>query len=183
MSVTHPESRLEFTFSDDWRVLKWDEHPAFRNGLQKIGETKGMDFVGLYIDAPWFVEVKNFCEHRIENKERLTSGELAKEVAAKVRDSIASLTWACGRVPLDEKELTPFVRGMFGWKERICIVLWLEEDRLMAPAQASAMAEAIKRELTWLNPKVLVMCRAFAEKKPLPGVLVTKQAARKEIHP
>jgi hypothetical protein len=74
MSVTHPESRLEFTFSDDWRVIKWDDHPAFKNGLCKAGDTKSVDFVGVFIDAPWLIEVKNFRQYRIENKERLSSG-------------------------------------------------------------------------------------------------------------
>jgi hypothetical protein len=172
MSVTHPESRLEFTFSDDWRVIKWDDHPAFKNGLCKAGDTKSVDFVGVFIDAPWLIEVKNFRQYRIENKERLSSGALAKEVADKVRDSIASMTWACRRTPLDEQELAPFVRSIFGWKERISVVLWLEEDRVMTPVQASAMAETIKHELKWLNPKVLIMSSDLAAKKPLPGISV-----------
>ncbi|MBK9260641.1 MAG: hypothetical protein IPM54_12565 [Polyangiaceae bacterium] len=172
MSATHPESRLEFTFSDDWRVIKWDDHPAFKNGLCKAGDTKSVDFVGVLFNAPWLIEVKNFRQYRIENKPRLSSGALAKEVADKVRDSIASMTWACRRAPLDERDLAPFVRSIFGWKERICVVLWLEEDRIMTAAQASAMAETIKRELTWLNPKVLVMSRDLAEKKPWQGISV-----------
>ncbi len=177
MSATYAESRLEFTFSDEWRVVKWDDHTAFKNGLCKAGDTKSVDFVGVFIGgAPWLIEVKNFRQYRIENKERLSSGELAKEIADKVRDSIASMTWACRRAPLDERELAPFVRSIFGWKERIAVVLWLEEDRVLTPVQASAMAETIKHELKWLNPKVFIMSRDLAEKKQLPGIRVVGES-------
>ncbi len=177
MTTNHPESRLLFTFSDDWRVIKWDEHTAFRQGLCLFGGTKAVDFIGIMFDTPWLIEVKNFRGYRIQNKQRLSSGELAKEIANKIRDSIASITWACKRVSLDKHDLAPFARAIFAHNERISVVLWLEEDREPMPAQASALAAAIKRELTWLNPKVLVMSRALAESKPLRGVVVIAAGA------
>jgi hypothetical protein len=53
------------------------------------------------------------------------------------------------------------------------MTLWLEEDRPLRPAIASALAEAIKRELLWLNPKVLVTSRALARAAPIHGLTVT----------
>jgi hypothetical protein len=174
VSVTHDESRLRFVFGDGWKVVKWDDHVAFKKGLgQGSTTTKAVDFIGVLLGAPWFIEIKNFRKYRIENKERLASGALAKEIAGKVRDSIASITWACQRAPLDERELAPFVRAVFGWKERVSVVLWLEEEHAQSKGGASMLAELIKRELAWLNPKVLVMCRELAEKSPLQGITVT----------
>jgi hypothetical protein len=68
VSAVHDERKLRFVFDKDWKVLKWDDHPAFRGGLQKFQETKGVDFFGLYIGAPWFIEVKDFRGYRIEKK-------------------------------------------------------------------------------------------------------------------
>lgn len=81
MSVTHDEKLLRFSFDDDWRVLKWDEHPSYTGGLSKTSGTKAVDFLGIHLDAPWFIEVKDFRGYRIENKERISAGDLAQEVA------------------------------------------------------------------------------------------------------
>ncbi|MDI1432966.1 hypothetical protein [Polyangium sorediatum] len=177
MSALHVEGRLSFSFGDDWQILKWDDHTAFQDGLKRFEGTRAVDFVGLLFGAPWFIEVKDFRDYRIENKQRLTSGELAKEIAWKVRDSIASMAWACQRTPLDRNDLGPFLRSLLGCKHKVPVVLWLEEDRPPTPAAASTLAEAIKRELTWLNPKVLVMCRDLAEQHAIPGLVVTSQPA------
>jgi hypothetical protein len=66
VSSVHDEKRLRFTFDKDWKVLKWDNHPAYLGGLQRFRETKAVDFFGLHIGAPWFVEVKDFRGYRIE---------------------------------------------------------------------------------------------------------------------
>jgi len=129
MTAVHIEGRLCFSFDGDWKVIKWDDHAAFRGGLMRFESTKAVDFVGVLADALWLIEVKDFRRYRIENKERLASGALAREVARKVRDSIASLVWACQREPLDRRDIGPFLRTLLGCKQKIPIVLWLEEDR------------------------------------------------------
>lgn len=173
MSFTYDEGKLRFSFDEDWKVLKWDSHGAFTGGLGKVPETKAVDFFGLYLGAPCFIEVKDFRDHRIDNKRRLDSGDLAREVACKVRDTLAAMIWACNRVPLDQSELRGYLRPLLQGGKKVPVVLWLEEDRPPAPEQASALADAIKRELTWLNPHVLVTCRALADNKPLHGLTVT----------
>lgn len=172
MSFVHDEGKLRFSFDGHWRVMKWDSHGAYIDGLQKFQTTKAVDFFGLYIGAPWFIEVKDFRSHRIENKERLTSGELAREVACKVRDTVAGMVWAYDRAPLDQSDLKISLRSLINRGEKVPVVLWLEEDRPPQPALASALAEAIKRELIWLNPKVLVTCRSLAETAPIHGLAV-----------
>lgn len=170
MSFVHKEGKLRFTFDDGWKILKWDEHGAYQDGLQRFSGTKAVDFFGLYNGAPHFLEVKDFRQRRIENKERMNTGELAKEIACKVRDTLAGMSWACGREPLDRRELSEFLKPLMIRAEKIPVVLWLEEDRLPTPAVASALGEAIRRELLWLNPKVRVTSRALA---PIPGLTVT----------
>jgi hypothetical protein len=172
MSAVHEEGDLRFTFDEDWRVLKWDGHGAYLGGLQLFQGTKAVDFFGLYIGAPWFIEVKDFRGYRIQNKERLTGGELAREVASKVRDTLAGKIWACDRAPLDDCELRDFVRPLVNRGQKVPVVLWLEEDRAPDPPAASALAEAIKRELAWLNPRVIVLSRALARDRPIQGLEV-----------
>lgn len=173
MSFTHDEDRLRFTFDDDWRVLKWDAHAAYLDGLQRYQGTRAVDFFGLYLGAPCFIEVKDFRRYRIENKRRLTSGELAEEVACKVRDTLAAMAWAAGRAPLDSGEIITFLHPLVNRADKIPVVLWLEADRPLVPPEASTLAEGIKRELRWLNTKVVVTCRAFADEKPIHGLTVT----------
>ncbi|WP_437278244.1 hypothetical protein WME90_44665 [Sorangium sp. So ce375] len=173
MSFVHDEGKLRFAFDSDWKILKWDDHGAYVGGLQRFQETKAVDFFGLYLDEPYFIEVKDFRGHRIENKVRLSSGELAREVAYKVRDTVAAMVWACDRLPLDRGELRGFVRRILARTKKVPVVLWLEEDRPLEPAIASTLGEAIKRELTWLNPRVLVTCRSLVQTDPVHGLVVT----------
>jgi hypothetical protein len=173
MSSAFPERRLLFTFDDDWIILKWDEHAAYLGGLQRFEGTKAVDFFGLYMRAPCFIEVKDFRGYRIESKDRHKRGELAREVACKVRDTLAALSWACGREPLDAGELTLFLHAVVNRTEKVPVVLWMETDRPPEPALASTLAEDIKRELQWLHAKVMVTSRALAEHKPLHGLVVT----------
>ncbi|MGK3969983.1 hypothetical protein WMF38_31615 [Sorangium sp. So ce118] len=106
MSFVHDEGKLRFAFDDDWKILKWDDHGAYVGGLQRFQETKAVDFFGLYLGEPYFIEVK-------------------------------------------------------------------EEDRPPEPALASTLGEAIKRELTWLNPRVLVTSRSLVQSAPVHGLVVT----------
>ena len=123
MSTVFPEGALQFSFGESWKVLKWDGHSAFAGGLGKVQHTKAVDFLGLHIDLPWFIEVKDFRSHRIENKKRLTSGELAEEVADKVRDTLAGMAWACNRKPLDEGDLAGFLRPLVNRQSKVPVVL------------------------------------------------------------
>lgn len=173
MSAVFDEQKLRFAFDDDWQVLKWDEHGAYVNGLRKFNATKAVDFFGLYIGAPWFVEVKDFRGYRVANQRRLSSGDLAKEVACKVRDTLASMVWACARTPVDPGEIGGFLRPLVNRSEKVPVMLWLEEDRPATPISASTLAEAIKRELGWLNARVIVASRALTQGKPIHGLEVT----------
>lgn len=169
-----PESRLRFRFEAPWRLVeKWDEHDCYTSGLHRYPTTAAVDFIGLYGSEPYFIEVKNFRKYRIENKRRLTSGELVEEVADKVRDTVAGMVWAMDR-GFDTSSVAPLLAQLFEPQEqrrRKCnVVLWLEEDLQPRPADRSALAQGIKRRLRWFNPKVIVLDR---EGPGLPGLRVT----------
>ncbi|AKT38729.1 hypothetical protein [Chondromyces crocatus] len=178
--TVHQEQDLQFCFDDEaWRILKWDAHHAYVDGFGRLRETKAIDFFGPYLDSrPWLIEVKDFRASRIENKTRLSSGDLAREVAAKVRDTVAGMVWACDRPLLDDGQLRTFVEPLVARAGKVAVVLWLEEDRPASPAAASALAEAIKRELRWLNPKVVVLNRELARTNPIQGLVVTSGPRR-----
>lgn len=162
--VQFTESRLVFTFDDSWRVLVWDRHPAYTSGLGRQQGTSAVDFFALFGSCPYFIEVKNLCDFRIENRGR----SLDEEVADKVRDTLAGAVWALGRDGGDG-DLARIVRRCFGASEKLRVVLWLEEDLQPRPANRSVLGERIKSRLSWLNPHVLVLSR---KDPPLPGLTV-----------
>lgn len=172
------ESRLRFRFDDSWALMhQWDKTLAFIAGLGKLSSTSAVDFIGMHGSDPYFIEVKNFRGYRIDNKERLTSGELVAEIADKVRDTIAGLVWAMQREHRST-ELESLLRYLFSVKSKCKVVLWLEEDLQPRPADRSALAEAIKARLGWLKPHVLMLTR---QDPPLPGLEVV--GARPESGP
>jgi len=86
------ESRLKFFFNEQYwnNVIQFDEHPDYKKIKEALSGTKGVDFLGVLGENVYFIEVKNFKDYRIKNKERLKNiGEdLMIEVAQKVRDSL-----------------------------------------------------------------------------------------------
>ena len=89
------EERQRFTFDDQlWIVVKYDQCADYLKKIAKLPETKGVDFIGRLRQADgilYWIEAKDFRGYRIQNKRRLSDGELAIEVAQKLRDSIAGV--------------------------------------------------------------------------------------------
>jgi hypothetical protein len=173
VTVEIEEGRLRFVFDDDWRVLKWDRHPAYVGGIHKLQGTKAVDFVGMHQSRPWFIEVTDFRGHRIETKQQLDSGQLVDEVVCKVRDTLAGLVWASGRALHDDVLLVQIAGRLVNRSEKVPVVVWLEEDRPVDPTLRSALKREIGRRLHWINPTVMVLSRALAEQGPVPGLSVT----------
>lgn len=160
---------MHFAFDEAWAsVHKWDEHPAFVDGVRRLQSSGAVDFIGLHGSDVYLIEVKGFQGHRIENKVKFTSGTLVAQIADKVRDTLAGLVWAMARVH-GSNELAHLLRQVFVGKSRCRVVFWLEEDRQAGPADRSVLGEAIKQRLRWLNPHVIVRSR---KDPPLPGLTV-----------
>jgi hypothetical protein len=48
---------LRFEFDDTWTALKWDDHVAYRHGLNGHGGTKAIDILALrHEDELWLIE-------------------------------------------------------------------------------------------------------------------------------
>jgi hypothetical protein len=128
-------------------TVRWDAHAAFTRGLQAMQQTKAMDLVALLHDGQVaLVEIKDFRGFRIENTRRITSKELAHEVAAKVHDTLASMTWAVHREHADN-DIRRITSAFYRRDTRkLRIVFWLDEDHVDAAA-ADALRGAIEAEL------------------------------------
>lgn len=172
----HVEGRLEFEFQEPpWQARKWDDTPSYRNHIGKLTGTKATDFVAWRDSNVLFIEVKDFRGHRIENKARLSDGELALEVAQKVRDTLAGIIGA-HRMAGDGADWTVPVGSTANVKHGVQVVLWLEQD---APPKAprgtldrtrNTLEQLLKQQLRWLTTKVLVT--SLEQSKGLAGIKV-----------
>lgn len=88
---TVTEGSLTFDFPDDWEVSPYDRWSYYRNQFQQVcGGSKAVDIVGLESnECLWTIEVKDYRRRR-----RTKTIDLADEVAAKVRDTLAGLAAA-----------------------------------------------------------------------------------------
>jgi hypothetical protein len=161
--VVWEEGNLRFEFSARWQVVKLDQHVQYRQGIEKLDGTKAVDFVGLFDQRDlYFIEVKDFRGHRIENKQRLRSGELAIEMGQKVRDSLACLVAGC-RATTNENLWQPLAQRVVRKDTLIRVVLWLEQDLPAQQLQRSQKAQdviflkQVKAKVGWLTNRVAVV--------------------------
>lgn len=170
--TTFLEQKLSFTFGPAWTARKWDDEDAYRQGIARLhgldcscgkttGGSKATDFVALRSEHLLYLEVKDFRGHRIENKPRLKDGELAKEVALKVRDTIAGIVGA-RRTRGDGDGWATFAEAAAKAKHPVHVVLWLEQD---VPPQSprgaldrarNSLEQELKKQLRWLTTHVFV---------------------------
>ncbi len=156
------EDNLEFDFDDNhWKVFKFDDHPYYRDRMEKLDGTKAIDFLGIFDDQLFLIEVKDFRGHTPENRGRLLKGELPIEIAQKVRDSLACIVGAY-RNPSHTGYWHPYAKLLCNPDKRVKVVVWLETDpppshpRSRQRLGASVSMNAFKRKLTWLDSRVLV---------------------------
>lgn len=160
MMSVFQEGALEFRFQDGQPACKYDETKHYREKVAKLNATKAVDF--LYVCEHrdlYFIEVKDFRGHRIENKSR----DLAVEIALKVRDTTAGVVGAW-RIAGDHDAWKPFLEALVSEKTRVCVTLWLEEDLPSGPPgimknRNQVLAEQIKTLMRWLTTHVLVTNR------------------------
>lgn len=182
MSSRIHEGKLRFEFESQWRVARYDgdedavpAHAFYRNQVSRLPETKAVDFVGILVGEGYLIEVKDFRGYRIPNKKRLSSGDLAIEVAQKVRDTIAGLVGAV-RNETNPSILTDTGLLLFKKAETVRIVLWLEDDAAVDPKawaeELNTLTTRIQTYLRWLTPRVLVVSISTYADKP-PGIKVS----------
>ncbi len=166
------EGNLRFKFADTWSyLLKYDERDE--GGKPKLAEyrkihdatngAKAVDFIGmLNINKLVLMEVKDFRGHRIENKERISSGELATEVATKVRDTFSAIVGAYRTSESQQKEYFENYFNILADRKRdVYVVLWQEDDRsnMSKPRQYNDI-QLLKQKLSWLTNKVHILSKS-----------------------
>jgi hypothetical protein len=168
------EEFLRFEFNDDWHVIKYDDHVDYVDRIRHLPDTKAVDFTAIYLARTLFlIEVKDFRGHRIKNQGRIKEGQLAVEVAQKVRDTIAGIVAAHHRGNAETWDR--FTRCLTNSEPPVRVLLWLEDDLPLGPPgrrqnRVSVMTNALKRHLRWLTTKVLVASIAL---RPPDGIAVT----------
>lgn len=149
------EGKLQFEFSSDWQVCKYDgENHFYHNQVCRCQGTKAVDILASSGTELFMIEAKDFRGDRINNKERIIKGELVIEVAQKVRDTIAGLY---GAYRCFNDELQPFYNQLFyGKRQPVKVVLLLEEDIYSGKIKSlkqkrSALAKALHKQLKFLG--------------------------------
>jgi hypothetical protein len=160
-----------FQFGGRWTIaFKYDDTNFYQKEAERLkGEiddlvhsTKAVDVIGLHeISGLLFLEAKDFRGNRIANKSRL-GGEVAIEVAVKVRDTVAALVGA------ERKSVTEFASGKLADALKsggnIIVVLCLEDDTFhhvqMTKQKLSALNGVLKSKLSWLNVRTFVLSSA-----------------------
>ena len=94
-------------------------------------------------------------------------------MACKVRDTIAGVVWACEREHDRGRSVSKLAKALFERDEKVSVVLWLEQDLPLHPGEATALSSLIKKQLHWLNARVIVTCLAFEREQIIDGLVVT----------
>lgn len=186
--TTIREGRLELEFDETWLVVKWDDDPAFREGICKLcgeirdGETvrhegtKAVDLIGLRESVLYLIELKDFRGHRIENKSRQVA-ELPLEIGLKVRDSLAGLIGARHRSADPDGALVAFAEAMLHHPPRVVALIAEDARAPVHPSKQAAIRKERKdnlaRRVHWLKTKVTVE-DPFNHR--LPGLVVRSHA-------
>lgn len=142
------EGKIRLRFKD-CDVLKWDDHPSFLEGLGKVPNTRAVDFVlKTPDDLVVLLELKDFRGHRIENKKKFDPYELPTQVAEKVRDTLAGMLWSCGRDGLRDDVVHRVTKRVSACRrEKLLVVLWLDQDRSGHGGEAATLQREIELRL------------------------------------
>jgi len=182
--MTYTESELQFEFDDQqWdKLLAFDKTKDFQNAQESLPSTKGVDFIGINEgSALVFIEVKNFCGHRIENKPRIEKGEdpLWLEVAQKMRDAMSVIIGGT-RNSTHQKEIwTTYFDYLKSESKSLHFILWFEQDLPLSNFKAKkkwdrneySLRKRLKKSLRWLSSKVDI---ASINNNPFPESLTVK---------
>jgi len=168
------EGLLHFTFDERWKVLKWDDHPAHRESMNKLDKSKAIDFIGIYGERHvFFIEIKDHRHHDRKNPEPLWN-----VFEAKIRNTVAGLVGAHRR-PEYAPECSPFLDAVCN--KDLNLVLWLEAERpaeildARSKIRVGLNAKRHKPHISWLNARAIT-CRLADYTTVIPGLTVTTLA-------
>ncbi|GAB4216997.1 MAG: hypothetical protein OHK0022_58810 [Roseiflexaceae bacterium] len=117
----YAEGNITFDFPDHWHVTKYDDWAFYRNQFMKSCDgNKGVDFLAYDPQdrTLWLIEVKDYRQNP-----RTKSEPLWKEIATKVRDTLAGLFVARIETYHDNYQYAVLCSR----STRLCVVLHLEQ--------------------------------------------------------
>lgn len=179
ISQVFREGNLQFEFSPSWVVVKLDDHPHYRRHVQRSTGSKAVDFAaakdGTDLRALLLIEVKDY---RGRSKKRLTSGDLAKNVITKVRDSLAIIVGAY-HMSGDTLTWKRIAHALLTGDAKPRVVLWLEEEsstnrasQLRLKQKRDTFQKKLKQLFRWLTTDArLVELSNYTDS--IPNVTVT----------
>jgi len=167
------EGRLRFAFDNTWSAVKWDEEQSYLKGLGAgcpAHDAKAVDILAtLNLSTVHLIEVKDPRGHAIEYRDARTVEQLAKLVAEKVRDTLAGILYARGRI--DAPHLLRHLKAKYHDRTaRIWVVFWYESP-VLDPVLAMTLKGLLEAQLMWLRPKVVVCKRNLGDS--FPGLTVS----------
>lgn len=179
------ESRIKFAFSNDNKVLKFDDTPYYRKKFNSLPDSKGVDFISISNECIAFIEVKNCtgdegnCRWRIypNNQKKGTShttvnvdgrDSLDIEIPQKVAMTLAALVGAesfgDNRSSLDDMKdvLVDMFSGAWSDDTKAkYVILFLEGDfgchTRNKKMVMSELQRSMNTKMRWLNCKVSVV--------------------------
>lgn len=164
-----------FTFGDEWAIaFKYDDSDFYRTKVQKhLPQTKAVDVLGVRPkQGLLLLEAKDFRGYRIANKKRLVNGELAIELAAKVKDTVAGVL---GAFRAGEKSFESIGKHVV-LTEKLIVVLWLEDDTSQNLSEwkmrLDTINQKIKECLAWLGPIRTYVLSSQTYNKQVPDLTV-----------
>lgn len=162
MPIVIDEGSLRFTFPDEWNSIKFDDTNFYRDRLDKLNNTKAVDILAKYENVLHFIEVKDFRQHRIENQQRQTSGELIIEVAQKFRDTVAGLV---GAARWNNENLSFYFQQLLEHpNDKIEVILFIERDETEKALEKKKITHAdLKQKLEQLLVAYKVRCRIWSQ--------------------
>lgn len=176
MPTTLDVEKQRFEFGDSWKIaFKYDDTAFYRKDATKLqGQVDGKPVSTRAVDILAFhepnglllLEAKDFRGHRIANKPRLKDGEVALEVAVKVRDTVAALVGAA-RSSVNAFPSVELAEALSTGRE-VTVVLWVEDDtqrdEFRAKQQLATLTGLLKEKLAWLNVRVFALSSRVANR-------------------
>lgn len=158
------EENLEFVFTDWEKVLKFDTHTDYTKVKNILPPTNGVDFLGVKLEKVIFIEVKDFRDHRIENKKRLSDAELMIEVGQKVKGTLACILAGTRNSTNDSefwKKIAAIIQDL---SKEVFVILWLEEDNSIVmdksyQGRLGTYTNVLKQKLSWFSKRVIILNR------------------------
>lgn len=176
MTTVIKEGDIEFRFGDSWTVLKYDESPEYKNGIEKLSGVwkvdkdgkkhsrgcKGVDILCSRAGTLTFIEVKDFRKATGDRESRIQD-ELPFEIGFKACDTVAGVVGGARNVPATAVQ--GFAQMLIDASFPVEVILWMEEppvtsepaELLRRKSRLSTATSRLKQCCKWLTDRVLVV--------------------------